>query len=132
MAASGPRASTSVWPPGTYRVADPFGVPFEITLPANWQLKTLKEGDTEFAMTLDGESYPAWIVVDLIENVFADPCKSASGPIEPPVAADVGSIARALTRMAGYKAGPVADVEIGGHTGKSDDHRHDRHGDRRL
>lgn len=104
---------------GTYRVGDPFGAPFGITVPDKWQLKTLKAGDAQLSITPDGQSYPAWIVVDLIENVFADPCKSDGGPIDPPVATNVDAVVKALTHMTGYTAGPVTDVTIGGHKGKA-------------
>lgn len=104
---------------GTYRLGDPFGAPFAITVPATWRLKTLAPADVQFSITQDGESYPAWIVVDLVENVFADPCKPGGGPKDPPVAANVDAIVEALTHMAGYTAGPVTNVTLGAHQGKA-------------
>ena len=71
--------------PGTYRVADTFGAPFEITVPVYWRLKALTASDVQFAYTVDGENHPAWVVVDLVDNVFEDPCHSAGGPADPPV-----------------------------------------------
>jgi hypothetical protein len=107
--------------PGTYRVADTFGAPFEITVPVYWRLKGLTPNDVQFAYTVDGENHPAWVVVDLIDNVFEDPCHSAGGPADPPVPATVDGIVDALTRMKGFEAGPVTDVSIDGLTGKAVD-----------
>ncbi len=107
--------------PGTYRVADSFGAPFEITVPVDWRLKALAANDVQFAYTLDGENYPAWVVVDLVDNVFEDPCHSAGGPANPPVPATVDGVVDALTSMKGFEAGPVTDVSNDGLTGKAVD-----------
>lgn len=107
--------------PGTYQVADTFGVPFEITVPVYWRLKALSASDVQFAYTVDGENHPAWVVVDLVDNVFEDPCHSSGGPADPPVPATVDGIVDALTSMKGFEAGPVTDVSDDGLTGKAVD-----------
>ncbi len=104
---------------GVHRTGKPFGAPFAITLPGAWQLRGLEAGDAQFAATTDGSHFPAWIVLDLIENVFADPCHSADGPMDPPVAHDVAAIVDALTKVQGFDAGPVADTSLGGFSGKT-------------
>jgi hypothetical protein len=104
--------------PGTYRVAGPFGAAFSLAFPTEWTLKALDQGDVEFVNSGGGENGGAWLVVDEVENVFADPCH-ASGPSNPPVARTVDQIAAALTRMKGYEAGPVTDVMVGSHAGKA-------------
>ena len=106
---------------GTYRIADTFGAPFEITVPVYWRLKALTASDVQFAYTVDGENHPAWVVVDLVDNVFEDPCHSASGPADPPVPATVDGVVDALTSMKGFEAGPVTDVSNDGLTGKAVD-----------
>ena len=106
--------------PGTYRVGDPFAKPFAITVPSTWVPKALVPGDVEFAKPhpTDGESWPAWIVIDRVESVFADPCRDG-GPISPPVPSTVDGLVAALTRLVGVPAGPVTDVVIDGHPGKT-------------
>lgn len=107
--------------PGTYRVDDTFGAPFEITVPVYWRLKALTASDVEFAYTLDGENHPAWVVVDLVDNVFEDPCHSGGGPADPPAPRTVDGVVDALTSMAGFEAGPVTDVSVDGLAGKAVD-----------
>ena len=99
--------------PGTYHVASPFGVPFTISFPATWTPNALVAGDVN--MSTAGSS----IAIDLVDNVFADPCRSAGGPMDPPVAATVDGIVTALTQMVGFDAGPVSDAVVGGHAGKT-------------
>ncbi|MEO8273210.1 MAG: GDSL-type esterase/lipase family protein [Chloroflexota bacterium] len=96
---------------GAYRVGAPFEVPFTISLPADSQLVTLGRGSAA-AGTGSG-----WIQVDLVENVFADPCNSMSGPMDPPVANTVDAVASALMTMDSFKPGPVTDIVVGGVTG---------------
>lgn len=105
---------------GTYRVADPFGVPFAISFPTEWTAKTMASADVQFLNTaVNGGDSAAWVVIDLVDDVFADPCHTDGGPIKPPVASTVDGVVAALTHMVGYKAGPVSDVVIGGHAGKA-------------
>ena len=73
----------------------------------------------QFAKSAEGgDEWAAWLVVDLVENVFADPCH-ATEPSDPPVDRTVPGVVAALTRMSGYEAGPVTDVTVGGHAGKA-------------
>ncbi len=106
---------------GTYRVGDPFAKPFAITVPSTWFPKALVPGDVEFAKPdpSDGNSWPAWIVIDRVESVFADPCHADGGPISPPVPSTVDGLVGALTNLVGIPAGPVTDVVIDGHPGKT-------------
>ena len=61
---------------GTYSVASPFSAPFTVTFPASWTPSALVSGDVN--MSTAGSS----IAVDLVDNVFADPCQSAGGPMK--------------------------------------------------
>ena len=102
---------------GTYRVGDPFGVPTTVKVPTGWKLDHVDQGDIYLS------SDDSWIVIDILENVFADPCQSAGGPIEPPVAPTVDAIAAALMGMTGFTAGPASDLVVGEHAGKAFDLR---------
>jgi hypothetical protein len=111
----------------TYRVASPFAVPFEITLPPSrlWTLWTVDSfrspfhGDVRFRASSGLVFFGAYVVVDLIENVFADPCHIDSGPMDPPPVPTVDGFVESLTRMVNITAGPVSDVRIGQHVAKA-------------
>ena len=104
--------------PGTYRVGSPFGKPFRITTTAEWTLMTLGFNDAQFKKTLPTDAAP-WIVVDVPDNVYPDPCHTDAGTPAPPVASSVDGLVTALTRMTGFDAGPVSDVTVGGRPGKT-------------
>lgn len=104
--------------PGSYRIEEPFDVPFSIALPTEWTLKSLSEGDVTFQNTqVNGGEGAAWITIDRIDNVYDDPCHG--GPITPPVSATVDGLVTALTRMVGFTPGPISDVVLAGYAGKS-------------
>jgi hypothetical protein len=106
--------------PGAYAVGRPFGAPFSVGLASDWTLKQMALGDTQFTNTDDpNASGAAWLVVDLLDDVYADPCRSGGGPMSPPVAPTIDEIATALTHMAGYSAGPLTDAMIGGYPAKA-------------
>ena len=104
---------------GTYGIAAPFAAPFSIAVPAGWSLSSLGQG----VVYLDGPpgSDAPWLYIGLPANVFADPCHSQGGPMDPPVAPTVDGIVGALGQMVGFKTGPVTDVVVGAHTGKAFD-----------
>lgn len=105
-------------PPGSYRIGDPFDVPFSIAFPTEWTLKSLSKGDVSFLNTqMNGGDGAAWITIDRVDTVFDDPCHG--GPITPPVPSTVDAVVTALTQMIGFTPGPVSDVVLGGRPGKS-------------
>ena len=103
----------------TYRVAGTFAVPFTITLPREWSLSTLTEGDVQFRAGYGLKFRDAYLVVDLIENVFDFPCQSDGRPMNPPVPLTVDGFVEALTHIVNFTAGPVSDIRLGGHDGKA-------------
>ncbi len=104
--------------PGSYRIEDPFDVAFSIGFPTEWTLKSVSESDVSFLNTaVNGGDGAAWITIDRIDTVFDDPCHG--GPITPPIASTVDGIVTALTNMVGFTPGPVSEVVLGGHAGKS-------------
>jgi hypothetical protein len=98
---------------GTYRVGYPFAVPFSISLTQPWIAHNVSEGDVTLERPNAGQE-STWIVVQLVENVYADPCNAAGGPMDPPVAPTVDAIVEALRSMKGVAAGPVAEIVIDG------------------
>lgn len=107
-----------LWP-GTYRVSGPVGVPFQIAFPTQWTLKTFAPADVQFLNTaVNGGDGAAWVVVDLVDQVFADPCNLTGGTVKPdPWTVD--GIVTALTHMVGFTAGAVSDASLGAYNGKS-------------
>lgn len=102
---------------GTYRVADPFSVPFAITFSTTTKPNSLALGDVSFSPTSNvGSGYG--ITVDLVDNVFADPCHSANGPKKPAVPSTVDGVTTALTHMVGFTPGTVSNVVVGSKAGK--------------
>jgi len=108
----------SLLSPGTYRVGSQFGKPFTIGFPVMYTFKTLNANDAQFNISQASDG-TVWVVVDIPDNVYADPCDTAAGTPAPPVASTVDGLVTALTHMTGFDAGPVADATIGGHSGKS-------------
>src|SRR5262245_58898982 len=101
--------------PGTYQVGDPFGVPTTVPVTGGWKLDHVDQGDLYIW------SDDAWLEIDILDNVFADPCHSAGGPIQPPVAPTVDAIVAALSGMAGFTAASVSVLTVGEHAGKAFD-----------
>ena len=102
--------------PGRFRVAEPFEVPFSVTFASSWTPRTLAHGDVQFVASAP-RTGAGWLVVQLVENVFVDPCHDTS-PATPAVPSTVDGIVTALAGMRGFEAGPVRDVVVGGHKGK--------------
>lgn len=98
---------------GTYEIGAPFGVPTTFSVPAGWRVTNLDQGDITLA------SGDTWLVIDIVESVFADPCESRDGPIDPPVGSTVREIVEALINMKGFKSGPISDFSLGAHAGKA-------------
>lgn len=105
--------------PGTYGIGFPFGIPFTVTFESSWTLKSLSGGDVSFVRSTPA-SGAAWLVIDVFDNAFVDPCKDAL-PAVPAVPSTPAGFADALASLIGFKPGPVSDITIDGHAGKAID-----------
>ena len=117
--------------PADYRVGEPFAVPFTVTVGAPWIMKSLARGDTSFVRAKPAAA-AAWLTVDLVDDVFTDPCHE-SAPAAPAVPKTVDGIVGALTQMVGFTSGPITDVVdrwVRRQGDGADEHGRDRH--RRL
>jgi len=105
---------------GTYRVGDAFAVPFSITIASDWTVWSIAKGDVSMAKVVPEtpDERPVWFTVDIVENVYTDPCKGRT-PAKPAVPLTVSQVVTALSHMKGFKAGHVSDVMVGGHAGKA-------------
>ena len=106
--------------PGTYRVADPYVVPFNITFASAWTAQTLAPHDATFAEVdpADPARWAAWIRVNLADNVYADPCKAGGGPVKLAVPTTVDGTVTAISHMVGFTHGAITDVVVAGYAGK--------------
>lgn len=106
--------------PGTYRVGDPFRMPFTITFPSAWN-RVAHETDGVALYRSDPVQYaPGLIVVSRIDQVFPDPCHPSAASPAPsgePLGGD--EIVAQLRSLAGFTAGPVSEVTLGGHPARS-------------
>ncbi len=98
--------------PGNYAVASPFLVPFTFTVPSGWSgniggpnLVELNESQS------DGRSY---ISMEIFNNVYADPCHSEQGMLNPPLGSSVDDLVAALSKMPSVTASAISDGTIGG------------------
>jgi hypothetical protein len=111
-------SNTTVLPPGPVVIDGEFPLTIVFDLPEGW----IKQEDAAAvaSVSVGGETNPPeyveWFIVD---NAFADPCRSAGGPLEPAVGPSVDDLVTSLTAMAGVPAGPISDVTIDGFSGKS-------------
>ena len=99
--------------PGTYRVEDTFAKPFTFAIETAWILEFLETD----VVSLNRADDPGadWLDIQLIDNVYTDPC--AGELSDPPVPKTHDGLIRALSAMVGFEAGPITDVTVGGRAG---------------
>jgi len=59
-----------------------------------------------------GHGGAPWLIVDIVDNVFADPCQTGSGPRQSPVDKTAQSVLQALTEMTSVQAGEVDELAL--------------------
>jgi hypothetical protein len=104
---SGPSASA----PPAIHVADPFAMPFTITLPPGNTSRQVTEGEAQ----IDGTF--GFVGVFVPQSVPHDPCHAPTVvPSERPGATppSAAELVTDLTSMTGFEAGPVSSTTIGG------------------
>lgn len=105
--------------PGTYNMREAFVVPFTLTLPSEYTLAAVTRSDVQFNYTQNGGYDGApWLILDHVGSVYLDPCHTGRGPVTPQDPTTVDGLMTALTNMVGFTAGPVSDVDVGGHHAK--------------
>lgn len=100
--------------PGTYVTADPFPLPIRMTVPAGW---TGKIGGP-YLVLLERTSAPGTIAFSIFDKVFADPCHTTTGYIDPPVGPTVEDLATALGGLPTVEVTTPVEATIGGRTGQ--------------
>lgn len=97
---------------GTVHVNDRlYGRRIEIMLPTDWTMQADSDGQWAFART--GSAYP-FVGVFAVSDVFSDPCAGTYVPLTQLAPPNATQLEDALTRLAGFEAGPVASVEVAG------------------
>jgi hypothetical protein len=102
----------------TYRVAEPFGEQFTITLPGEWSLSTLDQATVRLRAGSGLAFRDAYLAIELIENVIADVCYNDE-PMDPAGPSTVDGYVAALTNVVNFTAGPVSVIRFGGYVGKT-------------
>jgi len=132
--ALGPGTGAGTLAPGTYRVGDPFQVPFSLTLPDGWHVNFTEPGRAQLLKrhSLPGAAYIPFtergqgpsvhdagtVGVFVVNGVYADPCHAAAGGlIEPAPISTVDELTEALTHQAGIRATRPRPVTVGGAVG---------------
>ena len=107
--------------PGTYSVGVWFPVQFDLTITDKWDvwdveassivriLKPMTAGDP------DGRP-SAILTFEIVGNTYSDPCQAV---MSPQIGDGVDDLVTALTNLPGFVAGPVTDVSVDGHAGKT-------------
>ena len=104
--------------PGSYRVSLPFELPFRFSSTSTWRIDSLSTGDY---VMIPEPAEDGYLTVDLIEDVFTDPCRSDTTPLASPRPSTVDEYVAAFGAMEGFTLTNVTDIVIGGHAGKEFD-----------
>jgi hypothetical protein len=99
---------------GTYTAADPFLLKATFTVPAGW------EGNIggPYAVFLQQTQGPGAVSFSILERVYADPCHSDKGFLDPLPGPSVDDLATALAHLPGVTATTPTAVALGGYQGK--------------
>lgn len=100
--------------PGTYVTADPFPFRISMTVPEGWMGKI----GGPYLTQLERTSASGSIAFSIFDKVFADPCHTTTGYIDPPVGPTVEDLATALGGLPTVDVTTPVDATIGGRTGK--------------
>jgi len=97
--------------PGTYAVADPFLVPFSVSVPAGWQGNI--GGPYHVGLSSSGQS----VNLEIFDKVYADPCHYDKGLLNLTSGRTV-DLATALAGLPGLQATTPTDVTVAGYQAK--------------
>jgi hypothetical protein len=111
-------SNTGALPPGPVVIDGAFPLTIVFDLPEGWVKRDNGAALVSVSVSPD-EMAPEWVEWFIVDNAFADPCRSAGGPLVPAVGPSVDDLVTALTSMVGVPAGPVTEITIDGYSGKS-------------
>ena len=102
---------------GTYEVGGSFPVPITFSLPFGWSYGTVSA--SEATILKNGGDAPEGMGLSfrIVDNLYADPCQPALGPLQPPAGPEVEDLAAALSALPGYLATTPAEVTHDGFAG---------------
>jgi hypothetical protein len=105
---------------GTYAIGAPFGIDgIGITLDAGWDVLRDQDPKAVQLSIPQGDSAPAWLTFNIVDEVFPDPCGAPGVATSTPLGPTVDDLVTALSNIKGYDAGPVTNVNVGGLPAKS-------------
>ena len=101
--------------PGTYVIdAGPDVGTFTVAIPAGWEAKGDYAVGKRSVVPPDGMG----LSVQQVGNLFANPCRAATGMHTPTVGPSVEDLVRALTSHSGYNAVAEGPITLDGYTGQ--------------
>jgi hypothetical protein len=112
-------SATGTLRPGSIVLDGAFPLAVAFDVPVGWSRQGFDElADLAGVHKVRGDTTPAWSSWTIVANAYADPCHTASGPIDPPIGPTVDDLVTALTSLVGFVATTPTDVTIDGHAGK--------------
>jgi hypothetical protein len=102
---------------GRYYVDDPFPVRVSFELAPGWTASGYLSGGS--FLLLSGDFNPSGeLTIQVVDNVFVDPCDPDAGLREPPVGPSVDDLVSALGNLPSVEATAAVDVTVDGYAGK--------------
>lgn len=104
---------------GRYAIDQVFPVALSFTIPDGF---THGRGVSDnVGVHWDGSGSPRGIEFQIVTNVYADPCRTSTGVVDPPIGRTVDDLVAAMRTLPGFEAGEATDVTIGGLPAKAFD-----------
>ena len=101
-------------PPGPCTAAGPFPLRLTFTVPAGWAGNI----GGPYLVLLAQATGPAGLAFSVDTKLYADPCHTDKGFLNPPPGSSVDALATALARLPGLTATTPTAVTLGGYQGK--------------
>jgi hypothetical protein len=105
--------------PGTYVIDQPFSLRVSLTVGDGWTVwsETTSDGAAVYKVSPDPPNGRGVIVV-VVDNLYANPCDTSEGLLEPALGPSVDDLAEALAGQPNTAAMPIDDVTLSGYSGK--------------
>lgn len=110
---------------GSYEIGDPFPIQLGLDIGPGWTMWSGALESTVVALYKGSPDPPAGEAIGflIVNNVYADPCDSSAGQMDPPVGPAPMDLAEALASQTGTESTDPIQVEIDGYSGVYLDYR---------
>lgn len=105
--------------PGTYVIDEPFTLRVSMTVGDGWNIWSgiTPDGAAIYKESADPPNGRG-VIVSVVNNLYADPCDTSAGLLDPPLGPSVEDLATALLEQPRTDASPITDVSLAGYSGK--------------